>query len=241
MREIHHKTIYETEVSHWWYRVRRKMVHNLIDRYYKNRHDLQILDLGCGTGALLQELSKYGHVSGKDISEQAISFCRSRGLQNVSVGSAMELNASDNTYDLVLALDVLEHIENDKKVLNEIYRVIKPGGYAIVFVPAFMFLWGITDVLSEHYRRYTRSELVKKAKEAGFNISRSTYFNFFLFIPISGLRLFMRAFSIPIESENKLGTPLTNKLFYLIFRAESFFVRFLKFPFGVSALVVLRK
>lgn len=217
------------------------MVHDLIRKYFGKRSDLNILDVGCGTGALLRELDQYGNVQGLDFSPRAVSFCKKRGLLNVEQGSVTEIRYADKTFDSVLALDVLEHVENDKEGFSEIQRVLKPEGIAIIFVPTFMFLWGVTDERSEHHRRYTVRELREKAKNAGFNIVRTSYFNTFLFLPIALLRIFVRLFGIKIKSENELGSPATNELLYRIFNTERKLLKHTDFPFGVSAMMICQK
>lgn len=159
MISSHYKSIYDIELKHWWYRVRRKFVHDLINKYFKNQR-ISVIDAGCGPGALLAELNIYGDVYGVDFSQEAVDFCKSRGIVNVQKSGIESMPFESNSADLVLALDVLEHIPDDKKGLNEIYRVLKPKGMVIIFVPAFMFLWGITDVSSQHYRRYTLGLLI---------------------------------------------------------------------------------
>lgn len=241
MKDSHHDAIYEVERTHWWYRVRRKMIHDLLRAHRPHAAALRILDVGCGTGALLSELKPYGRVEGVDISPKALAYCKSRGFSDVQEGSASATGHASDSFDIVLALDILEHVPDDKSALAELYRVLKPGGKAILFVPTFMFLWGANDVLSEHYRRYTRSELAEKARAVGFCIERSSYFNTFLFPLIALVRIATRLFRIPIKSEVHLGTPLTNAMFYRIFLLESSLLQCVRYPFGVSALVVCEK
>lgn len=241
MQNRHHETIYKTEISHFWYKVRRNLTHDLIRKYFPKRNDLNVLDVGCGTGAVLRELNQYGKVQGLDFSQTAVFFCKERGLVNVEVGSATDIRYEKNTFDLVLVLDILEHIEDDKKAISEIYRVLKPEGIAIIFVPTFMFLWGVTDELSQHFRRYTIKELKNKTRESGFKVIKASYFNTFLFLPIAILRIIVRIFNIKIKSENELGTPRTNKILYKIFNLERKFLSFMNFPFGVSGLIVCQK
>jgi hypothetical protein len=126
--------------------------------------------------------------------------------------------------------------------LGEIWRVLKPGGLAIIFVPALMFLWGIEDVSSLHYRRYTKPELVNKAKETGFTVIRSTYFNTFLFLPIALVRLASRLLPTKRQSDMSLaGRGVINQILYQLFLAESYLLKYLNLPVGVSAMVVLKK
>src|SRR3989338_4848416 len=241
MKDAHYQTIYDTEVSHWLYRVRRKIVHDLIWKYFPHVRDLKILDIGCGACLLAKELEVYGEVSGLDVSPMAIEFCRERGVLQVVHGSAERIPFGDRSFDLILALDVIEHIEDDRRALQEIYRVLKPGGVAIIFAPAFNLLWGVSDELSNHYRRYTIKELRKKIRESGFEIARLSYFNFFLFVPIALVRLAARLFRLSIESENTIGSALINSMLYKIFNLESKMLKYINVPFGVSILAVCRK
>lgn len=239
----HHQTLYETEKYHWWYAVRRLIVRNLILKYRPNAADrkIKLLDVGCGTGELLRELEPLAETFGIDSSSQAIAFCKERGLKNVSVAEATQVPFPDNAFDAVLCLDVLEHVKDDETVLKEIFRVTKPGGTAIVFVPTFKILWGTSDEVSHHLRRYRLTELRKKMSRNGFKIIRSSYFNFFLFLPILAVRWLVRLLKIPIKSENETGKGLINNLLSKIFGLEANFLKRMNFPFGVSGLVVSRK
>lgn len=242
MENIHYETLYRTELGHWWYKTRRKIIYNLIKRYRLNfGKDIKILDAGCGTGMLLKELETLGVCYGIDISQMAVDFCKKRGIGNVQIADATNIPYPDNTFDIALALDVIEHIKDDEGALKEIYRVLKPQGMAIIAVPAFMFLWGITDVISQHYRRYALSELRKKIEDRRFSIIRSSYFNTFLFPFIALARLAARRLHIPVKSENSEGKGLINSVFFLIFYVESILFRYISFPFGVSAIVICKK
>lgn len=240
MEAFAYSLIYETEKRHWWYRVRRLLVHALMKQHLSPAQNLSILDVGSGAGALLTELSPYGTVTGTDNAQEAIKYCRARGV-HVEFGELPHLPLKDGTFDVVLALDVLEHIEDDLAAARDIYRVIKDGGKVIIFVPAFMFLWGVTDRLGHHYRRYTRARLVSVLEEAGFSIVRATYFNTILFVPIATVRLLVKWLGITMKTENRMGTSLFNGVLYGLFRVEVFLLRFMNFPFGVSCAVVARK
>src|ERR1043165_5867137 len=123
MKEHTYPIMFRVEQSHWWYTGRRP----------------RILDVGCGTGANLLMLSKYGEAEGVDISEDALSFCRERGLDKVRLGAGEQLPYEDATFDLVTALDVVEHMDDDLAGLREMRRVLRPGGRALLFVPTLMF------------------------------------------------------------------------------------------------------
>ncbi|MFZ2500410.1 MAG: class I SAM-dependent methyltransferase [Minisyncoccia bacterium] len=238
----HYDVMYENESTHWWYRVRREIIFSLLSSIAKKRGEpLRILEVGCGTGTLLKEIDCFGSVRGIDISPYAIAYCEERGLTNVTVGDAAQIPFPDESFDVVIALDVLEHLKDDTIGCREIIRVLSPEGTAIIAVPAFMFLWGVTDVVSHHFRRYTRRQIVSCILKAGFIIDRATYFNIFLFLPIAMVRLGVRVLSITMRSENTITGRCTNAILYRVFRSESLLLRYFNFPFGVSILITANK
>ena len=186
--------MYEVEGTHWWFAGRRRILKSFIARTVAslNRANLQILDIGCGTGANLEMLAEFGECQGVDVSPEALAFCRTRGLDQVRQGEAEQLPFADRSFDLVTALDVVEHLDDDLKGLQEMRRVLSSEGRALIFVPAFMFLWGVQDDISNHRRRYTLPELRRVLKDAGFEVERAKYANITFFLPICG-SLLMRA------------------------------------------------
>jgi len=243
MQEHHYSLVYEEEEKHWWYVGRRRIldtfVNSLSARF--STHPPRILDVGCGTGANLNMLSRHGDVEGVDVSVQALSYCKERGLQNVKHGTAEELPFADASFDLVTALDVVEHLDDDLEGLREIRRVLKPGGFALLTVPAFMFLWGVQDDVSNHRRRYTMSQLQRVVGEAGFAIERGTYANITFFLPVLAVRTFMRLFGLKAQAEYAINVPALNNFFAWVFGLERFWLKRLSLPFGVSAFCVARR
>ena len=138
MELAYYETQHRQELYHWWYRVRRELVHDILATYFGDRADLTLADIGCGTGALTKELERYGECTGIDFSEQAVAFCRSRGVRDVRLGTAEATGCRARSFDVVVCLDVLEHISGDTKGIAEIERILKPEGMAIIFVPCFM-------------------------------------------------------------------------------------------------------
>jgi SAM-dependent methyltransferase len=136
---------------------------------------------------------------------------------------------------------VLEHLPDDNVGIQEIHRVLKKGGIAIIFVPTFQSLWGITDEVSMHYRRYRLPGLKNKFIDRKFEIVRSSYFNTFLFLPIAVVRLAVRFFNIRITSEAETGNGIVNIILYNIFNTERRYLRSLDFPFGISGMIVAQK
>jgi len=242
MKEHTYPIMFRVEQSHWWYTGRRKILESFLEDICSHITDRRprILDVGCGTGANLLMLSKYGDAEGVDISEDALAFCRERGLENVKLGAAEKLPYEDGTFDLVTALDVVEHLDDDLGGLREMRRVLRPGGRVLLFVPTFMFLWGLQDDVSNHRRRYRLPELRRVLEQAGFEIERTTYANITFFLPILLARKLMRATGIKAESENNINVPALNGLLGGMLGAESVVLKYMNIPFGVSGLCVAR-
>lgn len=241
MEDIAYDIISKGERTHWWYRVRRGIVQDLLESFLTKSENNMLLDVGCGTGEQHKVLEQFGAAYGIDFSPKAIGYCKRRGLKNVSVGSVTSLEYETDTFDAVLALDVLEHIENDEKAMLEIHRVLKDGGVFIVFVPCFDSLRGYADIMGQHYRRYTLPILTKRLEASGFVVEKKSYFNFFLSPPIFLVRFLARIFNYVHENENGSGTGILNSIFYHVFNSERRWLGRHSFPFGVSALCVVRK
>jgi len=162
-------------------------------------------------------------------------------LVGVRQGAAEQLPWEDGSFDLVTGLDVVEHLDDDLAGLKEMRRVLRPGGYAFLFVPAFMFLWGVQDDISHHRRRYTLKGMQEAARAAGFEIERATYANITFFLPVLLGRVLMRLTRIRPASENNININALNGVFGRIFGAEGPILRRMNLPFGVSAICVARR
>jgi SAM-dependent methyltransferase len=242
MKEHTYPIMFRIEQSHWWYTGRRKILAEFVEEICRHVTDRRprILDVGCGTGANLLMLSKYGEAEGVDVSEDALAFCRERGLDKVRLGAGEKLPYEDGTFDLVTALDVVEHMDDDLAGLREMRRVLRPGGRVLLFVPTFMFLWGLQDEVSNHRRRYRLPELRQVLEEAGFEIERTTYANITFFLPILIMRKLMRLTGIKTDSENSINVTALNGVLGRLFGAESWILKRMNLPFGVSGLCVAR-
>jgi len=243
MQQHTYSIMYQVEGSHWWFAGRRKIIEGFLRDICRKlaKQSPQILDVGCGTGANLEMLSQFGTAEGVDVSPEALSFCRERGLNNVRLGQAEQLPYPDGSFDIVTGLDVVEHLDDDVAGLREMARVLRPGGYALLFVPAFMFLWGVQDDISHHRRRYTEAGLKQAVRSAGFEIDRFTYANLTFFGPILLGRVLMRLTGFRPASENNLTVGALNGILGRILGAESSILRHVNLPFGVSAICVARR
>lgn len=240
METYFYKQMYDNETTQWWYAVRRRLVHQLIQRYNEKKGGLAILDVGCGGGKLSEELQRYGTVLSIDPSPEAVRFSKSRGLKNVEQYS-IENYPPGKQFDCIIALDILEHCQDDRVVIQKLHTLLKPDGLLIIFVPALRIFWSNQDVISHHYRRYNYQELKTKISAAGFHILFQSYFNTFLALPILLARSIMNLFHITKVGEIQINSPFTNVVFMKIFSLELPLLKFIKFPFGVSLAGVYKK
>lgn len=239
MNDIIYLNMVEMEHNHWWYKGRREIISKLLISYLRLK--MKILDAGCGAGGTMAYLSRYGTVVGIDISEEMVEHCRKMGLP-AHRASVAKLPFEDQSFDLALCLDVLEHLHDDRAALEELKRVVRPGGLLVLSVPSFSWLWGHHDDLNHHYRRYNFKELVQVLHSVGLEVERSTYFNFFLLPPVWFVRRFGRL--CPFLNRNtdfQLGCGKINFLFYGLLKFESILLGYLNFPVGVSQVVLARR
>lgn len=240
------QSVFETqekiEAVHWWYVGRRKLFCNIIEKLdFKKDDFITELGLGCGgTIAALRE-KNFLNLSGVDISSRAVEFCHGRGLTKVVKGSIERTAFEAKSQNLVIATDVLEHVDDDTAALREINRILTKDGYALITVPAFMCLWSYQDEVYHHKRRYILADIRRKSKNAGFKIERSFYFNFILFFPIFFLRNLFKLFKFRNNNENLYTPGLINLFFRLIFDLDIFISSKISIPFGVSCFVLLKK
>ena len=238
-----YEILYRTEATHWWLAARRKIVLDWIQQRYPGRHDLEILDAGCGTGLTLQELGTLGRAQGVDISDEALEFCRMRGLENVYNADLGDLPFDADQFDIVTALDVLEHLNDDTAALAEFRRVLKPGGRVFIFAPAHRWLWSLQDEVSHHKRRYVAKTLGESVLSAGLEIERQTYVSTFLLpvIYVGRQWLKVRRKFRDYDTENNLHPDWSNGILRSIFQSEIPILRRMDMPFGASLLCVARK
>jgi SAM-dependent methyltransferase len=230
------------EATHWWFVERRRLFADLI-RKSRIPLDADVVDVGTGTGANLRLLKEMGftRVTGIDPSETAARWCAEKRLGTVRTGDLCALPLADASVDLVLATDVIEHVAQDGKAVAEIQRVLRPGGTALITVPAFPSLWGLQDVKSHHYRRYRMAPFLRLIEQSGLVIEKKFHFNYLLFAPIYAARQVINLLDIKLGSENEVNSPALNRLLGLVFRLDVTTAPFIKPPFGVSILALVHR
>jgi SAM-dependent methyltransferase len=204
--------------------------------------DARILDAGCGTGGNLSMLRSFGEVDAIEMDDRAREIAIAKGIARVVPGQLPDdLPFHENRFDLVVLLDVLEHVMEDEAALISLRRLLKPSGYLLVTVPAFPFLWSRHDEAHHHHRRYRMEELRGKVEKTGMEIVYASYFNTLLFPLIAAVRLFGRLLKGQGRDDLALPNPWVNRMLYAFFSSERVLLGKLALPFGVSALVVARK
>jgi SAM-dependent methyltransferase len=202
---------------------------------------------------MIHHLSHYGRVKGIDIDERPVRKARDRGYDVDQFDATRPLPFDANSFDAITALDVIEHNRDDLAILADGYRVLKPGGHMIITVPAFMWLWSHNDDLNAHVRRYTAGELKQKLGQAGFNIRRITYNNFFIF-PMAASLLLLRRLSgakpelashhvnaDEYQVEMEPASPPVNTVLTKVGQVEAALIRHIDLPVGTSLIAVGQK
>lgn len=243
MRENFYAEYFRIEDRHWWFVGRRQIVLAVLGAHLTPAPHGRILDFGCGTGTMLGYLRRFGEVEGIDADEHAVRYCHARGQARVQLLDSDALPFPDDSFDLLTALDVLEHIDDDRRSFAEVARILRPGGTFLATVPSYPWMWGVQDEISHHFRRYTRRQLEQRILAAGLELERLTHFNTILFAPIAAVRLARRL--RPPEGEPRSDFQMTregavNRLLTAVFSAEARWLRTRDLPFGVSLLALAR-
>jgi SAM-dependent methyltransferase len=238
----YYATLNAVQERHWWYAARRTILERVLERVFREgAPDGTLYDLGCGVGANLALLGKFGPTLGVDMSPEAVAFCKDRGCTNVVQADLNRLDGiADGSGSVVVLADVIEHLDDEGPCLSSAHRILAPGGALIVTVPAYMFLWSPADDLNHHRRRYTATRL-KRVIEPLFDIEHLTYFNTLLFAPIVGGRMIEKALKRGGDDTARVPKEPVNSLLQRIFAAEAPVVHRRRLPFGVSILCVARK
>lgn len=230
--------------GHWWFESRRRIIESVIKKHIPSEKKFSsVLDIGCGPGINVEMLRKLSdRVQGLDNAEDAIRLVEKHDSHFPISKGEFPFWESDSHYDLITALDVLEHVEDDERGLRKIEELLLPGGVAVITVPAFGFLWTKHDERLHHYRRYTVGELRGKVRAStSLRVDKISYFNFFLFLPILLFRWFKRIVHSDHVSDFFIPPKFMNAGLAKIFSLETLLVPFVALPFGVSIICILKK
>ncbi|MBC8002137.1 MAG: class I SAM-dependent methyltransferase [Opitutaceae bacterium] len=241
MDETLYRKFFAVEKRHWWFVARRRIVLDLIQHRLRIPPGAAVLDIGCGTGAILQALSQRYNATGLDQSPLAIELCHQQRIANALLGDFEVLPDRNQRFDLITLLDVIEHLDDDLTLLKASRERLTPGGSVLVTVPAWPSLWSKHDDLNHHRRRYRRGPLRDVLQRAGFEVTWISYYNTVLFPLALAHRLFEK--SRPDRPDPALEIPPStlNSLLISLFAAERYWLRVGSFPTGLSLIAVGRK
>jgi SAM-dependent methyltransferase len=222
------------EDNWWWAKARREIVQKCIEGVITR--DANILEIGAGYGAMTNMLSNFGTVVAIEPYADAVAYLEEQ-LKISTYHGTFESFAETDKYDLVTGFDVLEHIEDDRKALSKMATLVNEGGFLVLTVPAYKYLWNRHDEINHHYRRYSKKELVSKIP-ANLSVKKVSYFNTFLFplAIVDKLVLSRNKRSYSLDPNR-----LVNNFLYRIFAAEKAALRFFNLPFGLSILLIAKK
>ena len=243
-----YERMYELEGSYWWFQGRLAIIQAVLDEYLPRAPRAgRVLDVGCGTGLMLQTLKDWQPI-GFDFSPLALAFCHERGIQGLVRGDVVSLPFADNSLDLILALDMMEHVERDDLLIREFNRVLRPGGVLMATVPAHPSLWSDHDVALHHFRRYTWQSLRRLLRDGGLKPVKFTHAIFFVHPLIVAFRRIQRAWqrSTGIRHARAkahvipLPRPI-NAALIRVLKLEAWLLRRMDLPMGTSLLTLARK
>jgi SAM-dependent methyltransferase len=241
------------EDRHWWFSSRTRALLNMLDgAVSRSAGPRRVLDVGCGAGNMFHHLAHYGSVVGVENNPKPLKVAQERGY-DVRLASAESMPFPDESFDLIAALDVIEHCEDDVVVLREIHRVAAPGALLVITTPAFAWLWSHNDEINHHYRRYSGSLLRTRLEVAGFCVRRLAYNNFFVF-PLATALVFNRrqggaapqlaapdtddeAYQVEMEP----ASPPVNAVLTAVGWVEATLLRWVNLPFGTAIICIAER
>jgi len=231
-----YRELYE---KHWWWRAREGILLEELHRLFPNSRPLSILDVGCGDGLFFEHLRQFGDVHGVE-SEAALVDPRGPNRSRITVAPFDASFSPGKQFDLILMLDVLEHLDAPEEALRHAVSLLRAGGMIVVTVPAFRLLWTNHDLLNEHRTRFTKHSFCLLAACAGIEIIEMRYFFIWLF----AAKLVARVAESILRREPRIPripSSTINRFLYQVSRAEETFTRRLRVPFGGSLLAIGRR
>lgn len=241
------ESLFRNEEKNFWFRSRNQVILSLF-RKFSGIKPVKFLEIGCGTAYVLKAIVEQGHdASGAEIHVEGLRFARIR----LPEAELIQLDATrmpfENMWDAIGAFDVLEHIEADAQVMQEVLKALKPGGHFYITVPQYPWMWSYLDDVAFHKRRYTRQELKRKLKAAGYDVKFISSFVFTLFPAMALSRLLKKEEAPDQANREKIDSEFNipgwlNALFRNLLRVDEFFIRLgISLPFGGSLVAVAQK
>jgi SAM-dependent methyltransferase len=242
--EYRYADLFEKEAGHFWFRARNRLVLQALQRDFPRAGSF--FEIGCGTGFVLSGVARQfpdWALAGSDVQTVGLAFAR----QRLPGAFLFQMDGRQipfvDHFDVIGAFDVLEHIEDDEQVLGQMFRATRPGGGLLLTVPQHPFLWSAMDTIGHHKRRYTRSQLLRKVRSAGFDVIRATSF-VSLLLPVLALsRLMPRRpdSEFDVMSEFRIHPVLNRALEAVLWIETALVSAGVSFPAGGSLLVTARR
>jgi SAM-dependent methyltransferase len=234
------------EANHWWYGGMRAITASMIDMAYAGRRDLRILDAGCGSGANVQFLRRYGSVVGIDLAAEALALAKPSVRGDLARASVLAIPYADASFDLVTSFEVLYHraVPDERQALREARRVLRPGGRLLLRLPAYQFLFRRHDREVHTRRRYTAGAVRALLLASGYTVERCTYSNTLLFPLVVAQQLAERAFPNPAPQGSNMQPPsaaLNEALRWPLAAEAAWIASGRSFPFGLSIVCMARR
>jgi len=243
MKKEEYNYMYQVERELWWYRGLRQVIAFYLNTF--SDAESKVLDAGCGTGMNMVYLRSRGYrVSGVDVSSEALSFAKKRGLKNLQIASITSLPFPDRSFDAVLNMDVMGLLDTNsaKRSIKEFYRVLRPGGLLILHCAALEWLRSQHDVASNVKIRYTPHDLRNLFTPTKWRIEKLSFRMFFLFLPLALVKL-LRRFTSRRDASGDLYVPPSplNTVLFAIEACENFLLPYINYPIGTSIIAVVTK
>lgn len=236
------KDLYKLEKGHFWFESRNKIIIYFMNKYLSSLSNPKILEVGCGTGFVLEGLAKSNsnyELSGTELYLEGLRFARSRSPHLTFFQSDARALPFKEAYDAICAFDVVEHIEEDIDTLKSFHESLKPSGLLFLSVPQHMWLWSFEDEAACHKRRYTYAEMAQKLEDCGFILKRSTSFVFFL-LPLMYINRKQKKKDVALN-EFKISKTLNMLLSYAMKLDEMLIKLGLSLPVGGSLFCIAQK
>lgn len=237
---------YELEEHYWWFVGVRAMIDRLLRLGVPGDTLGRVLDVGCGTGGLMDRLAKRAEsVVGVDISPEALRYCAVRRHENLLLSDATHIALPSEHFDVITAIGVIEHLDDDRAFLVEMKRLLKPGGVLVMLTSSFPFLWSMHDTANHHKRRYYLRSLEREIQANGFEAIRFSHLNFFLF-PLLAPMLLLHRLVYGLQAKKAariLPVPprIINALLTQVLLFESALIRWFRLPWGISMIGIFRR
>lgn len=250
MNREEYDRMYFLEGTYWWFQGRLRIIESVLDEFLPAEpRPGRVLDVGCGTGLMLERFGRWKPI-GLDFSGAALKYCRQRGLPRILRADVTRLPVESGSIDLILALDLMEHVERHDLMIREFHRVLRPGGCLMATVPAHPWLWSDHDVALHHFRRYTRGSLRALLRHGHLRPIKFSHAITFTYPGIVAFRRIQRLLHGDPRRSSKgegakahlipLPAPVNAALTGLL-GVEAALLRRTNLPFGVSLVALAQK